>query len=203
VSAPPADATRLRRDAARNRDAILAAARDLLGSGRDVPMYEIGRRAGVGQATLYRHFPDRSALVAAIAREHIERIETIAAESEDDERAILVVLDASAEMLVAIHELIGVLREDATLAPILDELRRRMLAVLASTLDRSRGSDLVRSELAADDLMLVLKMINGALVGVSTTAERTEAAARALDVALNGLLAQPRRTAPSASTLRA
>jgi hypothetical protein len=49
----------------------------------------------------------------------------------------------------------------------------------------------------------VLKMINGALVGVSTTAERTEAAGRALDVALNGLLALPRRTAPSASTLRA
>jgi AcrR family transcriptional regulator len=203
VSAPPADATRLRRDAARNRDAILAAARELFGSGREVPMYEIGRRAGVGQATLYRHFPDRSALVAAIAREHIERIEAIATASEEDNRAILVVLDASTDMLVCIHELIGILRDDATLAPILDELRRRMLAVLASTLDRSRGSDLVRSELDADDLMLVLKMINGALVGVSTTAERTEAASRALDVALDGLLAQPRRAAPPASTLRA
>jgi AcrR family transcriptional regulator len=201
VSAPPADATRLRRDAARNRDAILEAARDLFGSGREVPMYEIGRRAGVGQATLYRHFPDRSALVAAIAREHIERIETIAAESEDDKHTILVVLDASAEMLVCMHELIGLLREDATLAPILDELRRRMLAVLASALDRSRGSDLVRAELDADDLMLVLKMINGALVGVSTTAERTQAAARALDVALNGLLAQP-RPAPAAAFAR-
>jgi AcrR family transcriptional regulator len=194
VSAPAAGATRLRRDAARNREAILEAARDLFGAGRDVPMYEIGRRAGVGQATLYRHFPDRSSLVAAIAREHIERIEAIAAAGEDDDRAILVVLEASAEMLVCIHDLIGILRADTTLAPILDELRRRMLAVLSSTLERSRGGDLVRAELDAEDLMLVLRMVNGALDGVSTTTERASAARRALDVALTGLLVKPARS---------
>jgi len=76
----------LRKDAARSRAAILTAARELFSSGRDIPMYEIGRRAGVGQATLYRHFPDRAAIVAAISREHVERIEALAAEHEDDSR---------------------------------------------------------------------------------------------------------------------
>jgi AcrR family transcriptional regulator len=181
----------LRKDAARSRAAILTAARELFSSGREVPMYEIGRRAGVGQATLYRHFPDRAAIVAAISREHVERIEAIAAEHDDDDRAILIVLDAAADMLVRIHDLLGILREDATLAPVLAELRQRMLVVLDATLDRSRASDLLREDLRADDLLLVLNMINGALTGIATAAERTTAATRALDLALQGLRRRP------------
>jgi AcrR family transcriptional regulator len=181
----------LRKDAARSRAAILTAARELFSSGREVPMYEIGRRAGVGQATLYRHFPDRAAIVAAISREHVERIEAIAADHDDDDRAILIVLDAAADMLVRIHDLLGILREDATLAPVLAELRQRMLVVLDATLDRSRASDLLREDLRADDLLLVLNMINGALTGIATAAERTTAATRALDLALQGLRRRP------------
>jgi hypothetical protein len=94
-------------------------------------------------------------------------------------------------MLVRIHELVGILREDATLAPVLNELRQRMLVVLDATLDRSRASDLLRDDLRADDLLLVLNMINGALTGIATTAERTTAATRALDFALNGLRRYP------------
>jgi AcrR family transcriptional regulator len=181
----------LRKDAARSRAAILTAARELFSAGRDVPMYEIGRRAGVGQATLYRHFPNRAAIVAAISREHVERIEAIAAEHEENSRAILIVLDAAADMLVRIHDLVGILREDATLAPVLDELRQRMRVVLGATLDRSRASDLLRDDLRADDLLLVLNMINGALTGIASSAERTTAATRALDLAVHGLRSQP------------
>jgi AcrR family transcriptional regulator len=177
----------LRRDAARSRAAILTAARDLLGSGRDVPMYEIGRRAGVGQATLYRHFPDRAAIVAAIGREHVERIETIAAEHSEEDRAILIVLDAAADMLVCIHDLLGILREDAALAPVLSELRQRMLAVLDDALNRSRAGHVLREDLKTEDLLLVLNMINGALIGIETPEERAAAARQALDFALHGL----------------
>jgi AcrR family transcriptional regulator len=180
---------RLRKDAARNRTAILTAARELFASGRDVPMYEIGRHAGVGQATLYRHFPDRAAVVAAITREHVERIEAIAAEAEAGARGIVTVLEAGADMLVCIHDLLGILRADASLSPILDELRQRMLVVLETTLGRSRGEDVLRGDFDANDLMLVLKMVNGALVGVSTAEERTAAASRALEIALCGLAA--------------
>jgi AcrR family transcriptional regulator len=154
-------------------------------------MYEIGRRAGVGQATLYRHFPDRAAIVAAISREHVERIEAIAGESDGAGPTTVTVLQAAVEMLVHIHDLLGILREDATLAPILDELRERTRAVLASSLHRSRATNRLREDVDASDLMLALKMVNGALVGVSTTTERTAAAGRALDIALNGLRAQP------------
>jgi AcrR family transcriptional regulator len=180
----------LRSDAARSRAAILTAARDLLSSGRDVPMYEIGRRAGVGQATLYRHFSDRAAIIAAISREHVERIEVKAAEHDGDPQAILVVLHAAADMLVCIHDLLGILREDATLAPVLSELRGRMLSVLEEALERSRASRLLREDIRTEDLLLVLSMINGALTGIATAGERAAAASRALQLALHGLLEQ-------------
>lgn len=177
----------MRRDAARSRAAILVAARELFSSGRDFPMYEIGRRAGVGQATLYRHFPDRGAIVAAISREHVERIEATAAEHAGDDHAILIVLRAASEMLVCIHELVGILREEAALAPVLHELRQRMRTVLDTTLQRSRSVGLLREEVQADDLVLVLNMINGALAGIAAPGERSKAATRALDLALRGL----------------
>src|SRR5580693_5067969 len=173
----------LRKDAARSRAAILLAARELLASGRDVPMYEIGRHAGVGQATLYRHFPDRAAIVAAISREHVERIEAIAAEHRDDPLAILTVLQAAADMIVCIHDIVAILREDDTLAPVLGELRARMLAVLDAALTSSRAGGVLREDLCTEDLLLVLNMIKGALTGIATQEQRAVAASRALEIA--------------------
>lgn len=60
-----ADRPLLRVDAERNRERILAAARELFAErGLDVPIEEVARRAGVGVGTLYRRFPTREALVA-------------------------------------------------------------------------------------------------------------------------------------------
>ncbi|MFD7447671.1 TetR/AcrR family transcriptional regulator [Kitasatospora sp. NPDC059827] len=58
---------RLRRDAQRNRDQLLAAAREMFSRhGLDVPLDQIAKEAGVGNATLYRHFPTREALIAEV-----------------------------------------------------------------------------------------------------------------------------------------
>ena len=55
-----------RADAARNFDALLAAAREAFAeNGADASLEDIARRAGVGIGTLYRHFPTREALVEA------------------------------------------------------------------------------------------------------------------------------------------
>src|SRR5690606_13382420 len=59
---------RLRADARRNRDQIVAAASRLFArGGADAPMEEIARAASVGVGTLYRRFPDREALIVAVA----------------------------------------------------------------------------------------------------------------------------------------
>src|SRR6204780_5735655 len=61
----PEATQRKRRDARRNRDAILAAALGALTESPDTSLNAIARRAGVANATLYRHFPSREELVLA------------------------------------------------------------------------------------------------------------------------------------------
>ena len=63
-------AVRLRADATRNRERIVTAAREaIVELGHDVPLDEVARRAGVGNATLYRHFTDRTDLLKDVLRE--------------------------------------------------------------------------------------------------------------------------------------
>jgi AcrR family transcriptional regulator len=58
----------MRVDARRNRERLLPAARDIfVDQGPDAPLEDIAHRAGVGIATLYRRFPDREALMRAVA----------------------------------------------------------------------------------------------------------------------------------------
>src|SRR5216683_2549991 len=64
----------LRADARRNRrQALAAAAQVFVEQGADAPLDDIARRAGVGIATLYRRFPDREALVRAVAVDVLAR----------------------------------------------------------------------------------------------------------------------------------
>ncbi|WAP56569.1 TetR/AcrR family transcriptional regulator [Streptomyces sp. S465] len=63
----------LRAHAARNRDALIAAACDAFEAGElDIRIEEIARRAGVGVGTLYRHFATREALIEAVYRQRVE-----------------------------------------------------------------------------------------------------------------------------------
>lgn len=67
----------MRADARRNREQIIAAARDVfVEQGVDAPLDEIARRAGVGIATLYRRFPDRNALVREVMLDNMARAMT-------------------------------------------------------------------------------------------------------------------------------
>ncbi|MER6663775.1 TetR/AcrR family transcriptional regulator [Amycolatopsis japonica] len=71
--------TKPRADAERNRAKVVDAARALFAErGDDVQMPEIARAAGVGVGTVYRHFPDRQALVEAAAEHRFAEIEQYA-----------------------------------------------------------------------------------------------------------------------------
>lgn len=71
--APERTGRRLRADARRNQQALLeAAAAVFLTSGVDAPVREIAARAGVGTATIYRHFPTRADLVIAVYRHQVD-----------------------------------------------------------------------------------------------------------------------------------
>jgi AcrR family transcriptional regulator len=78
----------LRADARRNHERILVAARDLIADrGPAVPLEDIAQRAGVGIGTLYRRFPDRSALLRAVVVDALTQTHQAAgraAEENDD-----------------------------------------------------------------------------------------------------------------------
>jgi AcrR family transcriptional regulator len=77
----------LRADARRNREAVLAAARERFGKcGLECQMEDIARTAGVGVGTVYRHFPTKGDLVAALVSDRFQRLAKRAKQAlaEDD-----------------------------------------------------------------------------------------------------------------------
>jgi AcrR family transcriptional regulator len=75
-----------RADARRNYEKVLTAARDAFAEGGEsTALEEIARRAGVGIGTLYRHFPNRQALLEALYVDEVEEVCRTAAELEDTE----------------------------------------------------------------------------------------------------------------------
>lgn len=87
----------LRADAARNARAVIDAARALFAEyGVGVAMEQIGKAAGIGKGTLYRHFPTKDHLLAAVSRDRFDRLtasaESLITESTDP-------MDALAEWL--------------------------------------------------------------------------------------------------------
>ena len=78
----------MRADARRNYEALLTAARELfLEQGPDAPLDEVAKRAGVGAGTLYRHFPTRDDLIAAVYVTDIEALCDAAEKLSTAERA--------------------------------------------------------------------------------------------------------------------
>ena len=74
-----AKGSRVRADAQRNLDGLLRAAKELFETtGLDVPIRDIAGRAGVGVGTLYRHFPRRADLVAAVFKQEIDECADVA-----------------------------------------------------------------------------------------------------------------------------
>ncbi len=111
--------TRLRADARRNREQIVAAAREVfLEQGIHAPLEEIARRAGVGIATLYRRFPDRHTLVQQVALENMalvdEAMDCATAEQSDAWGALAQLLRRMVELRVGdfMPMLASILEED-------------------------------------------------------------------------------------------
>ena len=78
-----------RADARRNYEKVLAAAREAFAEGGEsTALEEIARRAGVGIGTLYRHFPNRQALLEALYVDEVEEICRLAAEQLDERRPV-------------------------------------------------------------------------------------------------------------------
>ena len=182
----------LRADARRNREAIVAAARAVFAeSGLDVPLDAIARRAGVGRGTLYRRFPTRDDLVAAIHEDNLEALERVASESRDPDRALVDILASAAGMLAADRGFVEYLRRQPGVSQITQHVDERFLAIIDKPLRRAKRAGIVRRGLRAADVLLVVDMLGGA--AIASGADRHEGRVlRALDLLLDGLRPRPR-----------
>jgi AcrR family transcriptional regulator len=164
-----------RKAAARNRAALVAAARAIYSEhGLDAPLSAIARRAGVGQGVLYRHFPDREAVATAVLEENVREVERTAAAQDADLPRVLGVLTWH---LTESAAFIGLLHADGAGGPSSVPSAARDLSERVERALRSRLPDGHRLTAADDDLMIAVAMVSGAVIG--PTREQRERRARA------------------------
>jgi AcrR family transcriptional regulator len=148
-----------RADARRNEKTLLdAAAAIFVTSGVEAPVRDIAARAGVGTATIYRHFPTRADLIIAVYRHQVEACAeagpALLATSPTPYAALGRWIDLFVDFLVTKHGLAAVLQSDsagfdALHAYFLD----RLVPVCTQLLDAAAGSGEIRSDLKAYELM--------------------------------------------------
>jgi len=182
---------RLRADAERNRTALLAAAREIFGEhGLDASLDEIARRAGVGNATLYRRFPTRRDLVAEVFADQMSDYVALAetALTEPDPWAAFVgyltrlfTMQATdrglAELLVTTS-----FDGDERIAALRTAAQRGATAVI----ERAQAAGALRADFTRRDIGILMK----ANAGVVQRAADPDAWRRQLELLLGGLAAR-------------
>ncbi|MCF6469664.1 TetR/AcrR family transcriptional regulator [Nonomuraea sp. MG754425] len=161
--------------AAENRAALVTAAREVFATaGYDAPLSAVARRAGVGQGSLYRHFPDRVSLALAVFEVSVAELESRAAAPGVTLADVLALIT---EQTVASTAFIAMVSVPARPDPRLRALRERVSGLLDSRLPAARLAGLVRADLTVDDLMTAVGMIAGVVSRVPA-ADRVATAER-------------------------
>ncbi|MCX5213843.1 TetR/AcrR family transcriptional regulator [Kitasatospora sp. NBC_00240] len=190
---------KLRADATRNRERIITAAREaFVEHGADAPLDEIAKRAGVGNATLYRNFPDRAALFRAVVLHVKTRIVAHAEAALADHAAPFDALQdfvhaAADEKLGALCPMISG-RFDP-FDPELVEARSRLEGTVTELLDRARRSGALRADVGAGDVFVAISQLTRPLPG-STCLNFADFVHRHLQLFLDGMRAPAPSTLP-------
>ncbi|SFE43374.1 transcriptional regulator, TetR family [Actinacidiphila alni] len=206
VAAGPAvrKAPRTRADALRNRERIVAAAREMFVEyGPEAPLDEIARRAGIGNATLYRHFADRQALLhdvlLSVMGRTMEHAERVAVQHSDPFTA----LRDFAHM--AVDERVGALcgmlvggpeRDCAELAAKGERLEHAVEALM----ERARQAGQLRPDVTVGDLLIALSLLTRPLPGLDCP-NVDEVAHRHLQLFLDGLRSSTPSELPGTATV--
>jgi AcrR family transcriptional regulator len=164
TATPQRKVTRPRADALRNRERIVTAAREMFTEfGPDVPLDEIARRAGVGNATVYRNFPDRDALVREVVCSVLDRT------SEAAEQA----LAESGDAFAALERFVHVSADERISAlcpmvastfdrnhPDLEAARERVEQIIDQLMDRAKAAGQLRTDVGVGDVMVAVAQLS-------------------------------------------
>ena len=158
-----------RADAVRNRASILEAARRLVAEqGTEVVMGEIARAAGVAVGTLYRHFPNKTDLLAAVVNEYVEALADdaqdawarVEAGGSDAAQELLGFLERALEMISRSHAAKTVARALGAEVEYV-EPETRATEALGRLIEEGRASGRLRSDLTVSDLYILMVFYPG------------------------------------------
>ncbi|WP_229861653.1 TetR/AcrR family transcriptional regulator [Streptomyces xanthochromogenes] len=185
---PPAAGRPARADARRNRERLLAIARDAFAATDGTARLDaIAREAGVGIGTLYRHFPTREALVEAIYASELDAVVTSvpALLSElPPEAALRAWMDRYAAFFAAKRGISDTLRAGwASGAIATPATRERLTAAIATILDAGVRTGSLRADVEPDEVTM---MLLGVFLS-STAVEGTAPTGRMLDLLVDAL----------------
>lgn len=173
-------------DAARNRERILEAARELFAhSAAPVAMDAVRLKAGVGRATFYRNFDDLDSLAAAIFEENVQSLETRARDGDFEQ-----VLISTIEEGLSCRALLPTLVTRAA-SPEIRALTVRVTKLLERSLKKGKASGKLRTDLTAKDLPQVLAMVFTTLLVDPTAKDPRAQVRRSLGFLLDGVRARP------------
>lgn len=157
----------MRKDAERNRERIIAAARKVFAEiGVHAPVEEIAKEAGVGVGTLYRRFPDRTELVEAVFVERVEQYLTIAQECmaiEDTGEAFRTYVSRMCAAQAEDQIVTDVLTLTLPVYPRLPPLQKRLHAMQNRLIRAAKRDGRLRADFTPEDMVLVL-IANAAIV---------------------------------------
>jgi AcrR family transcriptional regulator len=148
-----------RADAQRNQQALIAAAAAVfVTSGVEAPIREIAARAGIGTATIYRHFPTRADLIIAVYRHQVESCAeagpALLCSSATPYEALCAWIDLFIDFLVTKHGLASVLQsDDPCFDPLHEYFLERLVPVCGQLLEAAVDAGEIRPGPEARELM--------------------------------------------------
>ncbi|MGD0556515.1 MAG: helix-turn-helix domain-containing protein [Streptosporangiaceae bacterium] len=176
---PRSDGERpLRADARRNRELLLAAAREVFDEqGADASLDEIARRAGTGNATLYRHFPTRRELIVAVYASEVADLCAAGETGEEPGEALFGWLRAFIAHVATKRDLAFAISGDKE--TLYDEWHQAMRSTASALLVRAQADGAVRATVTAADLLAVA-------TGIAVSSADSDQAGRCLDLLRHG-----------------
>lgn len=181
----------LRRDAERNRQLILAAAREVFATrGLDAGLDEIARHAGLGVGTVYRRFPDKEQLIDALFEERVDAVREVAEHAlslEDPWEGFTHFMEGGLALQMADRGLKELLLSTRPGLERVAQARQRIRPLANAVIERAQEAGVLRADFGASEIPLLHLMLGGVIDACRE--EKPELWRRYLAVLLAGLRA--------------
>lgn len=157
---------RLRADAARNQQLIVAAARELFAArGLEITLDDVAERAGVGVGTVYRRFANKKKLIAEVFYRHVDAFAEVAEESlrhPDPWLGLVELMEYACRHMAANRGFGEVILELRGSSEQFHSIRERIGPAVAAVVDRARVAGVVVADIEAADLFVMIRMVAAA-----------------------------------------